>query len=78
MSKDYEKDDTLALWFTPRAIQDHFEVDEDDVGEWVRNATTEELVEIGQACIGSDMLYSTFHDVMVLMVEDKLNEQYRK
>jgi hypothetical protein len=57
-----EQDPTLALWFSPQAIKDHFDGDVSLCAEWIRNeATQDELVAIGNRCLDSDRLYEVFH-----------------
>lgn len=62
-------DPNLALWFTPDAIRDHFEADDDERGKWVENATDEQLAAVGQNCLGYDAIYSAFHDALATEVE---------
>lgn len=66
-----ENDTSLALWFTPVAIREHFDgaSDDDEIAQWVNNASDEQLVSMGHNCLSSDILYATFHEVMVLDVE---------
>jgi hypothetical protein len=63
--KQYDKDSLLALWFTPDAIQQHFEDGWDDrFTEWVDNASDEQLRAVGKGCLSMDSLYREFHYVL--------------
>lgn len=57
-TKDPEHDETLALWFTPQAIREHYEGDADDP---TRGLTDDQLVEVGKQALGDDGLYRAFH-----------------
>lgn len=67
-------DPNLALWFTPGAIRDHFEAREDEVAEWVAKATDEQLVVIGEDCLGHDSLYREFHEALEYEVEQSIKK----
>lgn len=65
-------DRNLALWFTPGAIRDHFEADDDERGKWVANASDEQLAAIGEACLEHDSIYSEFHDALAHEVDQSI------
>jgi hypothetical protein len=65
---DPEDDRGMALWFTPQAIRDHFDACDEDPTEGL---TDEQLVEVGLECLTSDILYSAFHEVLMLSLEDR-------
>lgn len=68
--RDYENDPLLALWFTPGAIRDHFEGDDDELGRKVDGMSDAELAEVGEVILGSDALYKTFHRLLVACIEE--------
>lgn len=57
------KDTELALWFTPKAIREHFE--DDSEGEIVTALSDEELTSIGEAALFDDGIYRAFHEALV-------------
>jgi hypothetical protein len=74
-------DDELAVFYTPDAIREHFElIEEQDRGQtneddrtcakWVARATEDELREIGLSCVWSDRTWQLFHELLVDAVTD--------
>lgn len=63
------EDRNLALWFTPDAIKDHFEGD-DDVETFLEGLSDIELREVGLDALTNDLLYSAFHDILVTAIND--------
>lgn len=55
---DYENDASLALWFTPQAIREHYEGDDDDP---TAGMTDDELAKAGHQALLDDGLYRAFH-----------------
>jgi pyruvate dehydrogenase complex dehydrogenase (E1) component len=68
-----ENDPTLALWFTPQAIRDHFDGSADEIAEWVKDATDEELLSVGEEAIGHDYVLEAFASVLGDSVEVRIN-----
>lgn len=71
----HEANTSLALWFTPQAIRDHFDGDEDERSEWVANATDEQLAAVGQDALGYDSIYREFHESLAVIVDDAMTEK---
>ncbi len=73
---DHSGDPDLALWFTPQAIRDaKANPDEDDdVGQWIANATDEQLIDLGGACLNDDALYSAYHHAIYWAAHDAMKE----
>lgn len=77
------KPEHLAVYFTPDAIADAFDrdlIDEDDErevarAEWVEQASDDELRKIGEACIGGDIIWRTFHELIEMEVDDALEKR---
>lgn len=67
---DAEKDTSLALWFTPQAIRDHFDGDEGPLADAVRDAPEDKLREVGAMALGGDSLYAEFHRLLKVCAED--------
>lgn len=59
-----ENDRSLALWFTPSAILDHFDADA-PLSDVLAEMSDETLRQIGEAALGDDALYETFHRVLL-------------
>ena len=68
-----KEEEVLAVWFTPEAIRQHFELHSDNVARWVATATDAELLEVALHAMDADALWSTFHDVLVASIEGRLN-----
>lgn len=69
-------DGNLAVWFTPDAIRDAFDLVGDDSEDeevrrraWVDSATDAQLRGIGEGCISSDALWSLFHELIEYEVD---------
>lgn len=56
---DRENDPTLALWFTPQSIKDHF-----NNSDAIEALTDEQLVEIGTTALNDNLLYAAFHEAL--------------
>lgn len=52
-----------ALWFSPDAIRDHFDADE-DFEPLLEAMSHEDLVAIGQQALMDDRLYENFHETL--------------
>lgn len=65
---DYENDRSLALWFTPQAIRDHWDGAE-DVPTGLDKLTDDELAEAGGMALQDDGLYEQFHRTLTWAVE---------
>jgi hypothetical protein len=64
-----DEDTSLALWFTPQCIRDHFDGDDDELSAWVEEATEEQLRMVGSNALSADPLYREFHDLLKTEVE---------
>lgn len=71
-STDHENDTRLALWFTPQAIRDHYDGDDTAEARWVSTATDDQLADVGSSCLGDDVLYRTFHEVLDAVIGEGL------
>ncbi len=73
---DSNVDITLVLSFEPQAIRDHFDgsMDDDEVANWILNADDATLKSMAEGCLSSDILYRTFHEVMVLEAESMMEK----
>jgi hypothetical protein len=60
-----ELDDKQALWFDAQSIRDHFDGTESAAADWVASATDEQLDAVGEEALGSDWLYSAFHETLI-------------
>lgn len=71
--KKLQEESLMAVWYTPQAIRDHFEADEDDVAEWVAQASDDDLKVISDWAVGgTDRTWECFHEVLVDCVRDKM------
>ncbi len=74
---DHSDDDpNLALWFSPAAIRDAKAdaADDDDVGQWIAQASDEQLVEVAQRCLQDDTLYAAFHSTIYWTAHETMKE----
>lgn len=63
---EHTNDQHLAVYFTPHAIRDSYELNDDDDPEkmWVAAASDDELRQVGDACVNSETIWRTFHEVI--------------
>ena len=75
---DHEGDPELALWVTPQAIRDAKDGADadDDVGQWIANATDEQLVEVGKRCLQDGGLYMAFHRAIYWAARETMQEEH--
>lgn len=57
----------LRLSFTPAAIREHFEGDDEDP---TASLTDEQLAEVGRTALTDDGLYRAFHEALVWALEE--------
>lgn len=60
-----EDNPQFALWFTPAAIRNHFDSDDDEIGKAVEAADDETLSAVGDMAINGDSIYQEFHETLV-------------
>ncbi len=77
---DHSGDPDLALWFTPQAIRDAKAdaAQDDDVGQWIAQASDEQLVEVAQLCLQDDTLYSAFHSTIYWAAHEVMKESHEQ
>ena len=68
-----DTDMALALWFTPDAIRQHFEGDDDEYAKWVESVDDGELASVGYACIGADGLYKEFRELLKAEIKERID-----
>lgn len=66
------REDNLAVWFTPSAIVDAFDGEENELAAWVRGASEAQLASIGQACLDAESLWNVFHELIEMFVREDM------
>lgn len=61
----------LRLSFTPDAIREHFDGDDDGISEKVESMTDDQLAEVGASALMDDRLYGVFHEVLCDALSDE-------
>jgi hypothetical protein len=69
------REDNLAVWFTPSAIVDAFDGEENELAQWVRGASEAQLASIGEACLSADSLWRLFHELIEMFVRDDMEAE---
>lgn len=64
----------LAMWFTPDAIRDHFQDEDDDRGRWVEQASDQQLAAIGSECVNETVVCDTFRESLRRAVDSAMYE----
>ena len=67
------RDESMAVWYTPQAIREHFDASEGEIEKWVEAASDEELAAVGEEAISCERVWTDFHESLIEAVRARIH-----